>query len=125
MRFFDGTSLPGLSRVMHLASWRQKTYATNVAHVANEDWVRREVRFADALAKHGGLRLAATQPGHAAEPQEQEPALRVEADGSAERGVDLDREMVALAANQMRFELAARAAALRVAGLRSAIAGRR
>jgi flagellar basal-body rod protein FlgB len=124
MRFFDGTSLPALSRAMHLASWRQKTYASNVANAAQDGWVRRDVRFTEVAAQ-AGPRLAATQPGHAVQPVTAEPALRLESDAPASPGIDLDREMVALASNQMRFELAARAAALRIAGLRSAISGRR
>jgi flagellar basal-body rod protein FlgB len=125
MRIFDNTSLPALARVMNLASWRQKTYASNVANATVEGFQRQDANFASQLAAQGGLQMDATQPGHAGSPANEDPTVLVRPDPKAEPGVDLDQEMVALAENQMHFDLAARVTSLRVAGIRTSILGHR
>lgn len=125
MRIFDNTSLPALARVMNLAVWRQKTYASNVANANVEGFQRQDASFASQLAAQGGLQMEATQPGHAGSPPADDPTVLVKPDRTAEPGVDLDQEMVALAENQMHFDLAARVTSLRVAGIRTSIVGHR
>lgn len=125
MRIFDQTSLPALARVMHLASWRQKTYANNVANADVQGYRRQEVNFASQLAAQGGLQMEATQAGHAGTAPSADPALVVQPDAAAGEGIDLDQEMVAIAANQMHFDMAARVASLRIAGIRTSIVGHR
>lgn len=125
MRIFDQTSLPALARVMHLAASRQKTYANNVANADVEGYRRQEVTFASQLAAQGGLQMEATQPGHAGAAPGEDPAVLVKPDPAAGDGIDLDQEMVAIAGNQMHFDLAARVASLRIAGIRTSIVGHR
>ena len=126
MRIFDNTRLPALARVMNLAVWRQKTYANNVANADVGGFQRQDANFASQLAaQQGGLQMEATQSGHAGSPPADDPTVLVRPDRTAEPGVDLDQEMVALAENQMHFDLAARATSLRIAGIRSSITGRR
>lgn len=125
MRIFDSTSLPALARVMNLASWRQKTYASNIANSVIQGYQRRDADFASQLAAQGGLTMEATQAGHAGGPQDESPTVRVQVDPNSGSGVDLDQETVALAQNQMQFDLAARVTSLRIGGIRSAIVGRR
>ncbi len=124
MGFFDNTSLPSLAKVMNLAAWKQRVYSGNVANVSTPGYERREARFADELAAANGMALAATQPGHLGMQAAGEPVPLVVRDPLAKGpGIDLDQEMVALAENELRFDLAARVATLRVAGIRAAITG--
>lgn len=125
MRIFDNTGLPALARVMNLAAWRQKTYANNVANAGVEGYQREDANFASQLAAQDGLQMTATEPGHASSPPADDPAVLVKPDPKAGPGIDLDQEMVALAQNQMQFDLAARATSLRIAAIRSSIVGHR
>jgi flagellar basal-body rod protein FlgB len=124
MSFFDNTSLPSLSKVMNLAAWRQRVLSGNVANASTPGYERREARFADELAAAGGMQLATTEPGHLGLQAAGDPVPQVVRDPQAKGpGIDLDQEMVALAENQLRFDLASHVASLRVAGIRAAITG--
>lgn len=110
---------------MDLSAWRQRVYASNVANAATPGYRRQEVRFADELRRAEGrsLALKVTQPGHLGHPRAQTPAVEIYEDTSADgsSGVDVEREMVSVAENQLRFSLAARLASLRIQALRSSV----
>jgi len=126
MGLFENTSLPTLAKMMNLAAWKQRVYSGNVANASTPGYERREARFADELAAANGMQLATTEPGHLGTPAAGDPVPQVGRDPLAKGpGIDLDQEMVALAENELRFDLAARAANLRVAGIRAAITGHR
>jgi len=122
---FETTGLSNLERVLDLAAMRQRVYAKNIANANVPTYQRQEVPFAEELGRSTRLRLAATQAGHAhSAPGGQVPyqIATVSEDGEA-KNVDLDTEMVAVAENQLRFNLAARLAAMQIAGLRASIKG--
>lgn len=130
MRLFGRTSLPALERVMTLSAWKQRAHASNVANANTPGYKRLEARFSDVLAAAGGPGMAVekTDAGHL-DPATPAPGSPIAlhqapaAGGSSE--VELDQEMVALAQDQMSFELAARVASLRIAGIRASIMGRK
>lgn len=123
---FARTSLPVLRKVLDLAALRQRVYATNVANAETPGYNRRDVKFADEMknAGAGGLAPAATDAAHMGAAAQTEPSFEIVEDAPEGGGVDLELEMVSLAENQLRFHLAARLAAMRVAGLRASIRGR-
>lgn len=111
-------------------AWKQRAHASNVANASTPGFERLEARFSDALAAAGGPNLGVekTQPGHL-DPGAATPgggvSLQPVVGPDGDRQVDLDQEVVALAQDQMSFELAARVASLRIAGIRASITGRR
>ncbi len=124
---FQRTVLPDLERAMDLRAVRQRTYASNLANVSTPGYERKEARFVDELREaERQVRLRATDPRHfgVASPRP-EVEIRPARDIGGEPDVDLDNEMVAIARNKLEFDLAARIAILKIAGLRSSIHGRR
>ena len=125
---FNKTSLPALKMLMDLGAARQKVHARNLANAETEGYERKAAKFSDELGRAGAktVRIAATHEKHlgaaAAEGREIEVRREMAADGSA--GVDTEEELVALAGNQLKFNLAARLATLKIAGLRASIQGR-
>ena len=125
---FERTGLVDLEKVLDLSAARQRAYASNVANANVPSYQRLDVPFAEELTRSTQrLRLEATHPSHAHSPSAANRPYALEAvPETGESGeVDLDREMVAVAENQLRFNLAARLAALQIAGLRASISGRR
>ncbi len=124
---FDRADLASLRRVMDLSAWRQRTCASNVANAETPDYRRQDVSFADELEKAGGktLRLSSTHPAHIGTGQRAAQGPQVYEVPVEEGGgpVEIEREMVSLAENQLRFSFAARLSALRIQGLRSSIRG--
>ena len=124
---FSKTALPALRKVMDLSAWRQRTYAANLANVETPGYKRQDVDFADELrsARGRSVHLRATHPGHLGAGRGSGQDVEVY-EASSEEGsssVEIEHEMVALAENQLRFDLAARLASLRIQGLRSSIRG--
>jgi len=124
---FQRTVLPELERTMDLRAVRQRTYASNMANVSTPGYERKEARFVDELKNvDQQVRLRATDPRHfGAESPRNDIEVRDSADVGGDAAVDLDNEMVAIARNKLEFDLAARIASLKIAGLRSSIHGRR
>ena len=124
---FASTGLADLQRVLDLAAMRQQAYASNIANANVPSYQRLDVPFAEELARSTRLHMATTHPGHAqssAGGNGSYDIVPVAEDGESAE-VDLDTEMVAVAENQLRFSLAARLAAMQIAGLRASIQGRR
>ncbi len=124
---FSKTALPALRKVMDLSAWRQRTYAANLANAETAGYKRQEVDFANELrsARGRSVQLRATHPGHLGSGRGLAQDVEVY-EASSEEGsssVEIEHEMVALAENQLRFDLAARLASLRIQGLRSSIRG--
>jgi flagellar basal-body rod protein FlgB len=123
---FGKTTLPALGRMMDLSAWRQRAYAANIANASSPGYRRRDVKFEDELRKSQGksLSLEATHPTHIGSASPLGPALEVHEEPVEAQGtVDIEKETVRLAENQLRFNLAARLAALRIQSLRSSIRG--
>jgi flagellar basal-body rod protein FlgB len=129
MRLFDKTSLPALERAMTLAAWKQRAHASNVANVSTPGYKRLEARFSDVLAatEGPGIGVDKTNPGHLdPSPPGPNPVqlhTAPAAGGSSE--VELDQEVVALAQDELAFDLEARVASLRLAGIRASIVGKK
>jgi flagellar basal-body rod protein FlgB len=121
---FDKTALTALRSMMDFSALRQRAYSANVANASTPGYQRQDVKFADELRKSSANKLSirATHPGHigSARPKSEAPAITRD---SAEPSVDLEKETVALAQNQLRFSAAAKLAALRIQSLRSCIRG--
>ncbi len=127
-RLFAGTSIPALKKIMDLGAARQRARAGNLANAAVEGYERRDARFADEMNRAGRKRvkMAHTHPGHMGSPKTAgvEIAVKVEPGLDGTTKVDMEEELVSLAANQLKFNLAARLANLRIMGLRASIQGR-
>ena len=121
---FDKTALTALRSMMDLSALRQRAYSANVANASTPGYQRQDVKFADELRKSNASKLSvrATHPGHlrSARATSETPAIRRD---PVEPTVDLEKESVALAENQLRFSVAAKLAALRIQSLRSSIRG--
>lgn len=125
---FSKTSLPDLRRVMDFAALRQRIYAGNLANAEAPGYKRKDVEFEAEMtrAQESALAPATTDARHiGGGAKADRPFEVVEDEGpDGEAGVNLETELVALAENQLRFNLAARLAAMRVAGIRASIRGR-
>jgi flagellar basal-body rod protein FlgB len=121
---FHRTSISALKSMMDVSALRQRVYSANIAHATNPDYTRKEVRFDEALGQSVARASSAraTQPGHIAGGAERGATAEVYEDRAA-GAVDLETETVALAENQLRFNLAARLAFLRIQTLRDSIRG--
>ena len=100
---------------------------SNIANVDTPGFIRREVQFEEALA--AAMQTARRAPQRASQvissvnmrPRE-DHAAPARADGN---NVDIDRELVSLAGNTLRFQAASELLAARVRTLRMAIQGNR
>ena len=121
------TALPVLGKIMDLSAAKQRAYAENLANVNTPDYERREARFSDELGRAGqkSSSMATTHPDHIGSNPAKKPveAEVYEDPNAAGQGVDMEKEMVSLAENQLRFNFAARLAAMKIAGLRTSIRG--
>jgi len=116
-----------LTEALRGCSARQRALADNIANVDTPGFIRRDLQFEEALAT--AIRTARRAPQRA---EEIVSGLRIEprsdrsvparADGN---NVDIDREMVILARNALRYQAAGEALAARVRMLRTAIQGAR
>lgn len=112
-----------LAAALRGAAARHKALANNVANVDTPGFIRTDVEFEGALAS--ALQRARRAPRRAAEAFSALPlqprrdrSVFARADGNS---VDIDREMVALARNALRYQAASEALSARIRMLRSAI----
>lgn len=105
---FNDPVLEGLAAKLDVASLRQKVTANNIANLNTPGFKRSYVSFGGELERaKRSLPLERTAPGHAAgSSREALPSVEKEshtsrrADGN---NVDLDREMVDMVTNQLRY----------------------
>ncbi|MCJ7751119.1 MAG: flagellar basal body rod protein FlgB [Armatimonadetes bacterium] len=116
-----------LTGALRGCSARQRALADNIANVDTPGFIRQDLQFEEALAT--AVRTARRAPqraGHVVSEFRVEPkrdrSLPARADGN---NVDIDREMVMLARNALRYQAAGEALSARVRMLRSAIQGGR
>ena len=116
-----GAAWRALRNAMDLGAMRQRVYAGNIAHGTNPGYKRKDVAFSDEMKRASGAeRMKTTHPGHRTSGSTNRARPEVV---EKDEPVDIEKESVALADNQMRFNLAARVAALRIQSLRSSIRG--
>ncbi len=125
---FNKTSIAALKQLMDLGAERQRAHAKNLANAETPGYTRKVARFADELdrAKSSSVRVATTDPRHmrAAPKEVREIVVYEEPNEDGSTGIDVEEEIVDLAANQMKFTMATRLATLKIAGLRASIQGR-
>ena len=120
-------SSQALTGAMRGSVARHRALADNIANVDTPGFIRREVQFEEALA--AAMQTARRAPQRASQvissvnmrPRE-DHAAPARADGN---NVDIDRELVSLAGNALRFQAASEVLAARVRTLRMAIQGNR
>lgn len=123
---FGKTAIPALRRVMDLSAWKQRAHASNLANANVPEYRRRDVRFTDELRRAEGhvLRLATTDSAHTGSLKSKGHAVEIYEETGGSEAIDTEKEMVSLGENQLRFNLAARLAALRIQSIRTSIRGR-
>ena len=122
-RMLSGTSLSRLRDVMDLSARKQRAYAENLANLQTQGYKRRDIRFADEMRRVGNrsdLKATHNRNMRGRTGDSRFVEIREETSG----GSDLEKELVSIAENQLRFSLAARLTSLRTAGLRASIRGR-
>ena len=131
-RMFGKTSLPLLAKGLDAYALRQKIHANNLANVSTFGYQRYEVSFESELreAFQGRkLRGYRTHPAHfpIGRPDLSRVHPRVYQPNDPEiyngvNNVDVDKEMAAVAQNNLQFNLAARLFSLRNKALRDSMA---
>jgi flagellar basal-body rod protein FlgB len=107
------------------ASLQQKVTAQNIANLNTPGYKRSYIEFSEELNR-AKLSLKRTNPGHLAAggAQAEEPRVRVESATSMrsdENNVDLDREMLDLVTNQLRYNILAQTVSDRLTKWRNII----
>ena len=125
---FSKTALGWIHRILDISAARQNAHAKNLANLSTPGYRPVTAVFADELesADRRTLALRVTHPAHATSGTPEGNAIDIVPDdgpGGTDR-VDIDKEMVSLAESQLEFSLAARLAAIRMAGIRASIRGR-
>ena len=116
-----------LASALQASAARQRALADNIANVDTPGFIRRDLRFEEALgiavetARRAPQRASDAFSGVSLAPA-RDWSAPVRADGNS---VDIDREMIALAENTLRFQSATEALAAKVRMMRSAIQGAR
>ena len=105
------------------ASLQQKVTAQNIANLNTPGYKRSYIEFSEELNR-AKLSLKRTNPGHLAAggAQAEEPRVRVEGYACADgNNVDLDREMLDLVTNQLRYNILAQTVSDRLTKWRNII----
>ncbi len=127
---FDKTGVPRLQNALDLAAARQKLLTQNVANSETVGYKRKDINFQAelqaAMGSGGHLQMKTTRPGHlGATAQTRSPKVNEDKIPAGQKnGVDIDREMVNVAQNQMEYNVAAKLARQKFDALRTAIRGR-
>lgn len=127
---FDKMAIPRLQTVLDLAASRQKLLTDNVANAETPGYRRKDIDFRGELnaalsgARPSGLRV--TNDKHiGAEPGVHTPKIEQEKIPAGQNfGVDIDKEMAAVAENQLEFNVAAKLVRDKFEALRKVIRGR-
>jgi len=122
-----------LNKMLDRSALNQRVISSNVANVNTPGYQRLGVSFDEVLqnaVRMDRLNFKRTNPKHLPDPnwlKNIEPEVVVVEDGywNGINNVDIDREMVELAKNQLDFNIAAKIKSQRSAQLRTAIRGRR
>ncbi|MFC1538574.1 flagellar basal body rod protein FlgB [Candidatus Latescibacterota bacterium] len=130
---FDNKTNIMLEKMLGKAALSQKVIAANVANVSTPGYRRLGVTFGDQLKnamKPGMSKLKRTHPKHLPSSnrlKKVKPEVVIVDDGyfNGINNVNIEREMVDLAKNQLDFNTAAKLMNLKFTQLRSAIRGRR
>lgn len=115
-----------LERALTWQSRRHEIIAGNVANLDTPRYTRKDLNFQELLKAHlpngPGVSLQGTNPAHLS------GALGISAPGLIEdtgRAVDIDKEMIEMAANQLAYQTAATMLGKKLESLRAVIEGDR
>jgi flagellar basal-body rod protein FlgB len=128
---FNKLDIPRLRTVLDLAATRQRLLTENVANAETPGYKRKDIDFKaelrSAVDRSGDVAMKATREQHyGATPQTRAPQVNEEDVPEGQNfGVDIDREMSAVAQNQMEYSVAARLVSRKFDALRTVIRGRR
>jgi flagellar basal-body rod protein FlgB len=128
---FNKLDIPRLQTVLDLTATRQRLLTENVANAETPGYERKDIDFKaelrSAVDRSGQIGMKATRPEHfGATPQTHAPKINEEDIPDGQKfGVDIDREMSAVAQNQMEYNIAARLVSRKFDALRTVIRGRR
>lgn len=127
---FGKTGVPRLGNALDLAAARQKLLTENVANAETVGYKRKDINFQAelqaAMGSGGHLAMKTTRPGHVGgAEQTRSPKVNVETTPAGQKfGVDIDREMVNVAQNQLEYNVAATLIRRKFDALKTAIRGR-
>jgi flagellar basal-body rod protein FlgB len=137
INIFEKTKIPLLEKTLDVYSQRQKAIAANIANVTTPGYRKIEVNFeeklSEALDDHK-LETAVTNEKHiklhSKNITEIEPEVRKvppenvsDELASGYNNVDIDKEMVDMAQNQLQYRMASRMLSRQFRGLQNAIKG--
>lgn len=122
-----------LAKMLDKAALAQRVISSNIANVTTPGYQRLGVSFDEALkraVKMDAVNFKRTKPKHLPDPnwvRNIEPEVAIVEDGywNGVNNVDIDREMVELAKNQLDFNAASKILGQRFQQMRTAIRGRR
>lgn len=127
----DTTTMVALVKNLDGAAARQRAIASNVANIDTPNYKRLVVQFEDQLRKalmdKGELALWTTHPGHISNLPElgqispkvlRDESTTMRTDGN---NVDIEQEMIELAANTLNYQISSQQLNTRLAMLRYAI----
>jgi len=131
-KIFDKTGIPFLGQILKVSSASQKVTASNIANVATKGYGAKKVEFKEELKNYLGKKQRVTPVGtdsrHIAPQKPQEVVAIKEGDNSENssgiNNVDIEKEMVNLAENQLLYEFGAQRLARTFAALKMAIRGK-
>lgn len=127
---FQKLDIPRLQTVLDLTSTRQKLLTENVANAETPGYQRKDIDFRTelktAMGQSGGASMKATRPEHlgADGAAHASKVNREKIPAGEQFGVNVDREMAAVAENQLEFSVAAKLVTKKFEALRSVIRGR-
>jgi len=127
---FAKTGVPRLENALDLAAARQRLLTQNVANAETVGYKRKDINFQAelqaAMGSGGHLAMKTTRPGHVGGvEQTRAPRVKEENVPAGQKfGVDIDREMVNVAQNQLEYNVAAKLVRQKFDALKTAIRGR-
>jgi flagellar basal-body rod protein FlgB len=127
----DKSGIPLFKKLLHVAAGSQKLVANNIANVSTPGYKSKSIDFKkemQAALQKERVPLQVTNPGHitsAGKPQNIK-VITDDSDSNASgmNNVDIDKEMGALAENQILFTFGAKMAMQKFTALKNVIRGR-
>lgn len=133
MEIFDSTTVVALKKQLDASALNHRVIANNVANVNTPDFKKNVVKFQEALRqalKKDALRLAVSKPRHIGTPpiltevKPQVEKVKETTMGYNGNNVDMEEEMVNMAANTLLYQIAGRGLGGKYSSLGYVIRGR-
>ncbi len=129
---FDKLNIPIVSRMLDASAARQRAIAENIANVNTPGYKTKDVNFVEMLNSEtrSGVNVSRTDPRHIRINESvKSENIEFDPDNSSEltsglNNVDIDKEMVKSAENQLYFSATSKIAAIKFKALHTSITGR-